>query len=63
MTCETKREKKKTRRGENISEGEMMKKECEMMKDVAFEQIVLSLVTWVGWEMGKTEIVVNRKQY
>ena len=33
------------------------------MKDVAFEQIVLSLVTWVGWEMGKTEIVVNRKQY
>ena len=33
------------------------------MKDVAFEQIVLSLVTWVGWEMGKTEIVVIRKQY
>ena len=32
------------------------------MKEVAFEQ-VLSLVTWVGWEMGKTEIVVNRKQY
>ena len=28
VTCETKREKKKTRRGENISEGEMMKKEC-----------------------------------
>ena len=34
-----------------------------IMKEVAFEQIVLSLVTWVGWEMGKTEIVVNRKQY
>nr|POE70183.1 ribonuclease 3-like protein 2 [Quercus suber] len=30
------------------------------MKDVAFEQlIVLSLVTWVGWEMGKTEKIVT----
>ncbi|KAK7839778.1 ribonuclease 3-like protein 2 [Quercus suber] len=30
------------------------------MKDVAFEQlIVLSLVTWVGWEMGKTEKIVQ----
>ena len=52
------------RRGENSSEGEMMKKEVAVMKEVAFEQlIVLSLVTWVGWEMGKTEKVVNRKRH
>ena len=32
------------------------------MKEVEFEQvIVLSLVTWVGWDLGKTEKVVNRK--
>ena len=34
------------------------------MKEVAFEQlIVLSLVTWVGWEMGKTEKEISRKQH
>ena len=32
-----------------------------IMKDVAFEQIVLSLVTWVGWEMGEAEKVVSMK--
>ena len=31
------------------------------MREVAFEQIVLSLVTWVGWEMGEAEKVVSMK--